>query len=719
MDYYAHSVENMEKSTWQLLKTHLIEVAKMSADFCSVFDAADIGYVSGLYHDLGKYSTEFQLRIRGGCEKVDHSTAGAKEVSKLYPNGFGRLMSYVIAGHHTGLQDFGSPEAGLCKRLKNEAIPDYSNYVTEVEKISTEFTIPKQFSGSSNNFSVSFYTRMIFSSVCDADFLNTESFMQPYNSTLRGCYAGITELLFKFDKYMSDKFKYVDQSSINSYRKSIYNDCVVKSEHDCGFYSLTVPTGGGKTLSSMAFALNHAAKHDLERIIYVIPYTSIIEQNAGVFRDIFGVNNVLEHHSNFDSVKLKISKDTDEDNNTALKMKLASENWDAPIVVTTNVQFFESLFARKPSRCRKLHNLAKSVIVLDEAQMIPTEFMKPCIAALTELVVNYGATVVFCTATQPKLTKLLDSKLKPEEIVQAPLDLYKAFKRVTVADLGMLSDDVLFSKLENEKQVLCVVNTRKHAQNLFNKFKDLENCYHLSARMCPVHRTKVLNKIKIRLSNGDPCKVISTQLIEAGVDIDFPVVYKSMAGIDSICQAAGRCNREAKNITGNVYVFQSSEKYGSGNNWLSRASSLGEIVLSEFEDPIALDAIDLYFGMLYKRGSLDKYKVVSMLSDKHYEFLFETASDVFKFIDNSMINIIIPYDDRASCLIDNLKAGGLSFETLRSLQGYTISIYATEFEELLKLRKIDILFDSIYVLSNNDNLYREDIGLSNGMDLPF
>ena len=237
------------------------------------------------------------------------------------------------------------------------------------------------------------------------------------------------------------------------------------------------------------------------------------------------------------------------------KLKLSSENWDMPIVVTTNVQFFESLFSNRVSRCRKLHNLAKSVIILDEAQMLPTGFLKPCLAALSELVVNYGSTVVICTATQPNLNGLLDESVRPVEIMHSPQELYEVFRRVHVTELGDMADADLSARLNAHKQVLCIVNTRKHAQNLYEQLTESENCYHLSARMCPVHRRKKLKEIKDLLRNGAECRVISTQLIEAGVDIDFPAVYRAMAGIDSVCQASGRCNREGKLDFMEKYMF--------------------------------------------------------------------------------------------------------------------------------------------------------------------
>ena len=301
----------------------------------------------------------------------------------------------------------------------------------------------------------------------------------------------------------------------------------------------------------MAFALKHLSLNNLKRIFYVIPYTSIIEQNAKIFRDIFGEKNVLEHHSNFDPVR----EDNYDFQTKKDRFKVVWENWDIPITVTTNVQFFESLFGNKRSRCRKLHNLSRSVIILDEAQMLPTEYLKPSLQALSELVGNYGSTVVLCTATQPKIGDFIDKSLSVTEIMNSPQQLYEQFKRVQISHLGQLSDEDLVDHLSEHNQVLCIVNTRKHAQIIYDELSKSCKVYHLSAKMCPVHRRKVLDEIRENLSRGADCRVVSTQLIDAGVDVDFPVSMRAMTGIDSIAQAAGRCNREGKRSWFCLFIF--------------------------------------------------------------------------------------------------------------------------------------------------------------------
>ncbi|HII79853.1 MAG TPA: CRISPR-associated endonuclease Cas3'', partial [Methanosarcina sp.] len=478
--YYAHSTDKQDKSDWQPLKDHLENVADIASGFSREFSAEQFGYASGLLHDIGKYSPEFQKRLDGTNIRVDHSTAGAKEVRIIYGPFQSRILEYIITGHHGGLLNYGSKECGLEERLLRPFLPDYSAYKSEIlvpdlNKVRPSLTPVNNKMG----FAISFYTRMLFSCLVDADFLDTERFLSPDKSSLRGQYEPFNELFTKFDIYMKTKLSTAEVKSINRYRREIYEQCIEKAELPPQMFSLTVPTGGGKTLSSMAFALNHLKKHNLNRILYVIPYTSIIEQNADVFREIFGTQNVLEHHSNYDPKNEK-SENTD---TTQEKLKLSSENWDIPIVVTTNVQFFESLFSNRVSRCRKLHNLAKSVIILDEAQMLPTGFLKPCLAALSELVVNYGSTVVICTATQPNLNGLLDESVNPIEIIRSPHELYEVFRRVHVADLGDISDSDLSARLNKHKQVLCIVNMRKHAQNLYEQLSKSDNSYRLNARL--------------------------------------------------------------------------------------------------------------------------------------------------------------------------------------------------------------------------------------------
>ena len=428
-------------------------------------------------------------------------------------------------------------------------------------------------------FTLAFFTRMLYSCLVDADFLDTEKYMS-YGTILRGNNVGINELREKFNIFLSNQV--YKKTRINNKRNKILKRCIEMAKLPVGLYTLTVPTGGGKTLSSLAFALNHAVKNDLQRIIYVIPYTSIIEQNAKVFKNVLGEENVLEHHSNY-----QFDENTSENlQSLQLKLKLAAENWEIPIVVTTNVQFFESLFSNKSSRCRKLHNIAKSVIIFDEAQMLPINYLKPCLLAISELVFNYNSTALLCTATQPSINEFLPQPIRPIEIMDNPRQLYLDFKKVKVMNIGKLDDDALAQNLSNHDQVLCIVNTRKHANEIFNKLDGAS--FHLSTLMCPIHRQETLKEIRRCLKEGLRCRVVSTQLIEAGVDVDFPVVFRSMAGIDSIVQSAGRCNREGNLPYGATYVFQPISEYAKIKGYLERTAKVAEMVFRKYEDPISL-----------------------------------------------------------------------------------------------------------------------------------
>lgn len=716
--YYAHSTDNPDKRCWQLLGVHLQNVSDIASTFADRFDAGDLACAGGLLHDIGKYSIEFQRRLEGASIRVDHSTAGAREARALYNWQLSRLLEYIITGHHSGLLNYGSSESGLEERLANKYLPDYSAYREEISVPDlTHFRLKLRPIRKKTGFSVAFFTRMLYSCLVDADSLDTESFADPRSARVRGQYEPFENLSKKLDDYMVSLHSKAEDTAINRYRREIYERCRAMATLPPQFFSLTVPTGGGKTLSSMAFALDHLKYHGLDRIVYVIPYTSIIEQNAATFRKVFGGRNVLEHHSNFDPAAIV----DDDVGSVEHFLKLSAENWDMPIVVTTNVQFFESLFSNRRSRCRKIHNLARSVIILDEAQMLPTEYLMPCLQALSELVRNYGSTVVICTATQPKLGDLLDRELRPVEIMHSPEELYEAFRRVRVIDLGSLSDEELSARLKEHRQVLCIVNTRAHAQHLHAELSKHEKCFHLSARMCPVHRRKQLGEIRRLLREGADCRVVSTQLIEAGVDIDFPVVYRAIAGVDSIAQASGRCNREGKIERGDVYIFRSTERYGQATSWQRLTAEIGRMVIDTHEDPLSLQAVEAYFQKLYSyegEDGLDKKKIILSFEKRARDlaFPFEDVGGEFSIIEQATKDLIIPYGEEGRSLLNDLRTREKPWKYVRRLQGYTISIYPDEFKELERADLIDLLDERFYVL-NDMSKYSEEIGLINRKDI--
>jgi CRISPR-associated endonuclease/helicase Cas3 len=720
--YYAHSTDDRSKSDWQPLSDHLLGTSSRSAGFAARFGAEQWGRICGMLHDLGKFSAEFQSRLEGG-PRVDHSAAGANEAIRRYGLAHGKLMAYVIAGHHTGLPDGGtsvcSDRKTLASRLSEVSVPAISGYEGFLAELPPTISPPVKLQDGSPGFSANFFIRMLYSCLVDADYLDTETWLDGARAGLRVGYPDIPSLLSRLDAYL-DSLR-PEPTRVNKHRAEILGACRRAAEVSPGIFSLTVPTGGGKTLSSLAFALRHAARHGLDRVIYVIPYTSIIEQNAAVFREALGdIGNtaVLEHHSNFDPSE----RDENEEGNYGnepLRLQLASENWDAPVVVTTSVQFFESLFACRSSRCRKLHNVARSVVILDEVQILPTSLLLPCIAAIKELSRHYGTSVVLCTATQPALRKadwlpcgLDDGEVR--EIAPDPGALYKEFRRVDVTWAGTLSDADVARRIRSSKQVLCVVNTRAHARKLYEVLGPGDGHIHLSALMCPAHRTRKLDEIRRRLKDGMICRVVSTQLVEAGVDIDFPAVLRSAAGVDSIAQAAGRCNREGK-LPGRGDVLVFVPENGLPPGYFQRAANVGEMTAREYSDLLSPGAVRHYFSTLYSfegRGGLDRKELVRRIEEnaRSLDFPFREVAEDFRLIENVMDSLIIPYNAEAQERIEELRRTDFLAATARKIQKYTIQVPRRTMEALLSSGVVEVIRDRFHVLVN-ESLYRDDLGL--------
>lgn len=706
--FFAHRREGEDREDWQPLIEHLQNTAEMARNFGVDANVEDLAYIAGLIHDLGKYSAEFQKRLEGG-PRVDHSTAGAKELKTLLKGSpqevFAKLLTYPIMGHHTGLPDYGNEtdlEGGtVCARLKNN-LPLYHEYKSELNLSSLplpqrlHIRPPKGKLG----FSLSFLTRMVYSSLVDADFQETETYMK--GARPRGGHEDIPALREKIDAHLK-QFEN-PTSDINRKRNEILQACIEKGKSGKpGFFSLTVPTGGGKTLASVAFALHHAAEHGLKRIIYVIPFTTIIEQNAKVFKRIFGEENVLEHHSNFDWEDRKRENPDDRTNSALAKLKLAAENWDIPVVVTTNVQFFESLFANKSSRCRKLHNIAKSVIIFDEAQMLPRGYMRPAMAAVWELVTNYGASAVFCTATQPGLERFLPEKTQFEELAPNPQGLFDFYKRVEVKNLGTLPDEELLARLNAHEQALCIVNTRRHASGLFSGLQEKDGNFHLSTLMCPAHRREKLAEIEKRLKSKQPqpCRVVSTTVMEAGIDLDFPVGYRALSGLDSINQAAGRVNREMERGVSEMFIFEPKSEFVKRTpSFLKQTAEVARMVLRDHaEAPISIPAIKAFFGRLYDLQdpnlSFDFKRIMECFDSEDGRFSFEKAARAFQIIEDPTETVIIPYNKEAERLIEDLKHAQYPSKILRGLQPYTVSIFEGEFDKLSS-KGVILTIDDIY-----------------------
>ncbi len=702
--YYAHSRADRDESEWQLLKDHLTATAELAAELAKPAGLDGLAYAAGLLHDIGKYSAEFQARLRGAARKVDHATAGAREIVKLFPmrqeHYLAELVSYCIAGHHTGLPDYGSAgdmgdEGTLLARREKKHLKDYSAYRTEIDPKTLELRAPRiapsrfhlgDKEKAHSGFSISFMTRMLFSALVDADWLETERYMED-EAKPRGEHASILELTERFNRFL-ERFEN-PSSKINRRRTETLHACVGKAAQPPGFFTLTVPTGGGKTFASMAFALNHAAQHGLRRVIYVIPFTSIIEQNAEKFRQALGplgTENVLEHHSNFDWEKAR--ENDNETNQAEKKLQLAAENWDVPIVVTTSVRFFESLFASKKRPARKLHNIAQSVIIFDEVQTLPKEYLKPSLLAVQELVTNYGCTAVFCTATQPALEGFFPTDISFTELAPDPRALYQFYRRVDIKALGELTDEELLGRLNEHEQVLCIVNTRRHAAGLYQGLTGNGN-FHLSTLMCPTHRREVLEEIRGRLREGEPCRVVSTSVMEAGIDVDFPVGYRALAGLDSIIQAAGRVNREMKRPHGEMFIFTPKTAFIRRTPiFIAQTGAVASAILRDHaENPDSLEAIAAYYESLYSlqaKDAFDVHRIVGAFekSQRRPDFDFETAAKNFRFIQQNSVPVIIPFNDEARTLIASLPDALYPRNLLRKLQTYAVNIYEYEFERL-------------------------------------
>ncbi len=725
--YYAHSGNNPDKSDWQLLSDHLQNVSSIAAKNARYFDAEILAKIAGLLHDIGKYTEGFQNRLEGG-KRVDHATAGA-QIAVTKWGRFGKLLAYIIAGHHAGLAngiDSGENRSTLGDRL-NKTILELDKIWEEEVEIPNELSFPPIKSAENlGGFQFAFLIRMLFSCLVDADFIDTEKFYLELDGKQqkRGDHPSLQKLQQVLNSHLEDLGNKAVSSSpgiVNNLRQEVLDYSRKQALLSPGLFSLTVPTGGGKTLTSMAFALDHAIEYQLRRVIYVIPFTSIIEQNAKVFRDVFkelGDDIVLEHHSAFDDENFKGRDETKD------KLRLAMENWDAPVVVTTAVQFFESLFADRTSKCRKLHNITGSVIILDEAQMLPLKLLRPTMAAIDELARNYQCTIVLCTATQPALLhsdEFFGGFKNVREIAPDPTELYTALDRVTVRHIGSQTDDQLAERIKRKDQILVIVNNRRHAHALCELIGADKSHYHLTTLMCAAHRRKVLFDIREQLKAGNPCKVISTSLIEAGVDVDFPMVMRAETGLDSVAQAAGRCNREGSKLKedSEVLIFTSPE-WKAPPELDQYAASMRHVMRNHEDDLLAPKAIKAYFKDVYwrKDGELDAKKLLKTHRDHHAKltFPFQTIASEYRIIESYMHPIIIPYDKKAEVLIAKLRYSEFVGSIARELQPYLVQVPEQAFFALKSAGAIEIVQpdqfgDQFWKLINRD-LYSEEAGVN-------
>lgn len=691
--YLAHIAENGRTQT---VLAHCMETAELAAAFAAEFDAREQGYLAGVTHDIGKYSDGFQKRLHGG-KKVDHSTAGMIECWKAGQP----YAAFCVAGHHSGLLNMGSrtntkDDGTVFGRLASTP-EDYSAFQKEI-------TIPSAAVPSfcrNSMLTDAFFIRMLYSTLTDADFLNTEEFM--IGSRIPE-YASVEILWERLEQYISPWFP--GCTELNIARSTILANLIRKGDNvPSGLYSLTVPTGGGKTVASMAFALKHALKTGKKRIIYVIPYTSIIEQTAQTFRKIFGKENVLEHHSNVPVIE------NDGTDSADLYLSKAVENWDMPIVVTTSVQFFESLFSNKSSRCRKLHNIANSVIIMDEAQMLPIPYLQPCVYAISELVKHYHATAVLCTATQPALDKQFQIYLPNERIEElCPRELSEdpVFSRVRFENAGNLDWAAVCQKMNQEKQVLCIVNSRKNAKQIFDSLEP-EGRFHLSTLMYPQHRSEILEAIRNRLKRGETCRVAATSLIEAGVDVDFPKVLREEAGLDSVIQAGGRCNREGKRPAKDsiVTVFHPETPAPPMFSISIGAARQAMRSSAPLDSPAA---IRRYFQTLLDLKGASELDRKNILDKLGKSFAFADVGKEFRLIETDTRTVYIPCAEIEN-EIAALRNGMCSKADFRTLGRYAVSIYPQHYNALAEAGDILPIENGMAILENA-SLYSKETGLS-------
>ncbi len=653
--YYAHSGASDDCRDWQPLAEHLRNVAEKArlravAARTAAFGLSEAALVAGLLHDLGKYRVEFQEYLHDCRDKGNpltfHKQAGAAKALFHFNHA---PIALAVMGHHGGIPDWTTLKADL-KQLAGEptaqivwpyAIDDCPELAALAPGVPTL-----------RGIHADLFTRVLFSCLVDADWTDTGE----HDRKCKGLAVepdppalDPSARLAKVLSYIESRARQCPEQHIKNIRAQILDACLNRADDVPGVFSLTVPTGGGKTLAGLAFALKHAAKRDLRRIIYVAPYMSILEQNISVFREALGIGpdaaDLFEHYS---LAELPGDADGNETNREASVRR--AENWDAPVIVTTNVQFFESLFSNKPGRCRKLHNIARSVVILDECQSLPPGLVAPTCCMLQQLVTDLGCSIVLCTATQPafnhaslKTVERLDAR----EIIPGELDLFKDLKRVTLmwpqaGDMPLTWSNVA-EQMQQEPSALCVVNTKKAARAIFDELKNRSTpgLYHLSTAMCPAHRREKLAAIRRLLAIGSPCFVVSTQLIEAGVDVDFPFLMRELAPLESIIQAAGRCNREGRIVEGGrVVVFRSAEGkippdhwYKAGRDTLS-THFLARGYVPQIDDPAIIRE---YYGRLYFSGDLDGEGIQAM----RQKFQFKQVAEAYRLIDNAGQPVVI------------------------------------------------------------------------------
>ena len=708
--FYAHSLVDRPQTDWHTLRDHLAGSAELAAGFGLPIGLENAARLAALLHDVGKYTPAFQARLHGDPQRVEHSLAGAWLALRqtrpadgsrpLSLDGYaGELCAYAIAGHHAGLPDrvenVRSARSSLQARLdqfdpsdlspawQDEITPDFRNLWPSVPSRSPHFA-----------FQLAFLGRIIFSCLVDGDFKDTEAFHAAASGSVKDrewpkLAHLVSSFQSRFDEHMGELP--AQENELNRLRQDILHHCRSRAGDKPGLFTFTVPTGGGKTLASLGFALDHAAAHGLDRIIYVAPYTAIIDQTAAIFKKVLGEDHVLEHHSAIEPENFNPKTTRDSGRSGEDKRRLATEDWAAPVIVTTSVQLFESLFAARPSRCRKLHNIARSVIILDEAQTLPRHLLAPCMTAIDELARNYGCTVVLCTATQPALGKPhfrtvrkreVGLDLNGRELAPDPEHLARQLRRTRIVLEGDLSDEALVEALCQHEQGLIIVNSRRHALDLYRAATaaGLDGMVHLTTRQYPAHRRAILADVRKRLKAQTPCRVIATSLVEAGVDLDFPRVWRAQTGLDQIAQAAGRCNREGKQLSKDslVTVFTAPD-HAPPPEIAALWSDMSRMLESHKDDLLSPSAMEAFFQEVYWRmgDALDREAILEDFRKDATgtDFAYRTVAEKFRMIESGMVPVIIPGDETALAAIADLANEHIHSAIIaRRLQPYLVQV---------------------------------------------
>jgi CRISPR-associated endonuclease/helicase Cas3 len=732
--YHAHSLRNSPRERWHSLAEHLEDTGDRAAAIAEKWDAEAWGHAAGRLHDIGKFAPEFRQRLLGG-PPVDHATAGAKLAVNTY-GAMGRLLAYVIAGHHGGMPDGTGVDEGTLEQRLAKRVGDYSGWSSEMvlpEDLPPPRIRPRPGLDAAERMGFAFHVwaRMLFSALCDADFLDTEAFYATAygRDVSRRSSHSLGQLARQLDRHLST---FSPNNEINRIRAEVLSAIRSKIRLKPGLFTLTVPTGGGKTLASLAWALGHARVWSKDRVIYVIPFTSIIDQTARVFREALGerADALLEHHSAYrESANLEAEA----------KLARAAENWDAPVVLTTAVQFFESLFSNRPSRCRKLHNIANSVVILDEAQTLPPHLLRPCLAMLDELARNYGASILLCTATQPAVTEkagdprsLVGGLVAKEvrELMPPALNLHERLQRVTIAHGNTMDDAALVAALAGVEQGLVIVNTRRHARDLYRAAENLEGACHLSALMYPAHRAARLGEITaaLKAEGTRPVRLIATTVVEAGIDVDFRRVWRALAGLDNIAQAAGRCNRGNKRPRDDslVTIFEPADPTMIPMFFRPAANAARRILRRHADDPLSPSAILSYFESFYgqrdrARGGLDAPGVLDALVGAHHghNYPYAKLAEDVSLIDDAGLPVIVPRGAEGQAIVKALARsdGDRDPRELRRLyrqaQQYTVQIPPAVMAALQASGAVVPIFegDDPPMMLEDLSLYREDVGL--------